>query len=97
MSQNPNVLTRSNKAGVERVLREDGGYAFMMESTAADYVVERVCELTQVGGLLDNKGYGIGLPLSKLKNRYILYFDYPFRFTVSKTNVECNSSTARGR
>jgi len=64
MSQNPNVFTRSNKDGVERVLREDGGYAFMMESTAADYVVERVCELTQVGGLLDNKGYGIGLPLN---------------------------------
>jgi len=42
--------------------REDGDYAFMMESTTVEYVVERVCELTQIGGLLDSKGYGIGLP-----------------------------------
>ena len=67
MDQNKNVFTKSNKEGVERVLREDGQYAFMMESTVVDYVVERQCELTQVGGLLDNKGYGIGLPPSKLQ------------------------------
>ena len=65
MEQNNNVWSTSNKEGVERVLKEDGQYAFMMESTVVDYVVERQCELTQVGGLLDNKGYGIGLPPSK--------------------------------
>ena len=65
MEQNNNVWSASNKEGVERVLKEDGQYAFMMESTVVDYVVERQCELTQVGGLLDNKGYGIGLPPSK--------------------------------
>ena len=32
---------KSNKEGVERVLKEDGQYAFMMESTVVDYVVER--------------------------------------------------------
>ena len=65
MEQNNDVWSASNKEGVERVLNSDGQYAFMMESTVVDYVVERQCELTQVGGLLDNKGYGIGLPPSK--------------------------------
>ncbi len=27
-----------------------------------EYVIERNCELAQVGGLLDSKGYGIALP-----------------------------------
>lgn len=62
MEQHPNVFMRSNRDGIERVLREKGNYAFMMESTNVEYVVERVCELTQIGGLLDSKGYGIGLP-----------------------------------
>jgi len=62
MEQNKNVFTKPNKEGVDRVLKEDGAYAFMMESTVVDYVIERQCQLTQVGGLLDNKGYGIGLP-----------------------------------
>ena len=39
-----------------------------MESTIVEYVVERKCELTQIGGLLDSKGYGIGLPPSKKYN-----------------------------
>ena len=65
MEQNNDVWSASNKEGVERVLNSDGQYAFMMESTVVDYVVERQCELTQVGGLLDNKGYGIGLPPSE--------------------------------
>ena len=66
MDQTSGIWSSSNQEGVERVLKEDGQYAFMMESTVVDYVVERQCELTQVGGLLDNKGYGIGLPPSKI-------------------------------
>lgn len=62
MDRNKNALTRSTREGVERVIKEGGNYAFFMESTAVEYVVERRCELRQVGGLLDNKGYGIGLP-----------------------------------
>ena len=41
LCQNPSVWVKSNKEGVERVLKEDGQYAFMMESTVVDYVVER--------------------------------------------------------
>ncbi len=65
-----NVFTKSNKEGIERVLRENGDYAFLMESTIVEYVVERKCELTQIGGLLDSKGYGIGLPPSKKYNNF---------------------------
>jgi hypothetical protein len=37
-------------------------YAFLMESTTIEYVIERECDTTQIGGLLDSKGYGIALP-----------------------------------
>lgn len=49
---------------IERVARENGKYAFLMESTTVEYIVERQCDLTQIGGLLDSKGYGIALPPS---------------------------------
>ncbi|KAJ8975644.1 hypothetical protein NQ317_003936 [Molorchus minor] len=44
----------------KRVL--EGNYAFLMESTMLDYAVQRDCNLTQIGGLLDSKGYGIATP-----------------------------------
>ncbi|KAH8020905.1 hypothetical protein HPB51_008732 [Rhipicephalus microplus] len=53
-------MAPSNTEGVARVRR--GGYAFLMESTSIEYVVQRECQLTQIGGLLDSKGYGIALP-----------------------------------
>ncbi|EEB18532.1 glutamate receptor, ionotropic kainate 2 precursor, putative [Pediculus humanus corporis] len=56
------VFTSSNKEGVDRVLKGKGSYAFLMESTSIEYVIETNCELTQVGGLLDSKGYGIAMP-----------------------------------
>ena len=40
-------------------------YAFLMESTSLEYITERYCDLTQIGGLLDSKGYGIAMPVSK--------------------------------
>ena len=59
-----NAFVQSNHEGVERVLNEEGKYAFFVQSTIVDYLIERRCDLKQVGGLLDNKGYGIGLPKS---------------------------------
>ncbi|KAH8020295.1 hypothetical protein HPB51_000106 [Rhipicephalus microplus] len=53
-------LAPSNTKGVARV--QSGGYAFLMESTSIEYIVQRECQLTQIGGLLDSKGYGIALP-----------------------------------
>ena len=60
MTSNPDVFVKDNKEGVARV--KDESYAFLMESTTIEYTVQRECNLTQIGGLLDNKGYGIGLP-----------------------------------
>jgi ionotropic glutamate receptor len=60
MSSNPDIFVKKNSEGIERVKAES--YAFLMESTSIEYTVQRECNLTQIGGLLDNKGYGIGLP-----------------------------------
>ncbi|XP_068085191.1 glutamate receptor ionotropic, kainate 2 [Anabrus simplex] len=59
-SKRPSVLVSSYEEGVKRVLA--GDYAFLMESTMLDYAVQRDCNLTQIGGLLDSKGYGIATP-----------------------------------
>ncbi|KAF8794053.1 Glutamate receptor ionotropic like protein [Argiope bruennichi] len=59
-SARPSVFTKSNSEGKQRVLQ--GGYAFLMESTSIEYEVQRNCELVQIGGLLDTKGYGIATP-----------------------------------
>lgn len=64
-SAEPSVFVSSNEEGVERVAKSNGNYAFLMESTAIEYIIEKNCNLTQVGGQLDSKGYGIALPVSK--------------------------------
>ncbi|XP_012273725.1 glutamate receptor ionotropic, kainate 2 isoform X1 [Orussus abietinus] len=61
-SARPPVFTSSNGEGVDKVIKGKGNYAFLMESTSIEYVIERNCELTQIGGLLDSKGYGIAMP-----------------------------------
>ncbi|XP_026481358.1 glutamate receptor ionotropic, kainate 3-like [Ctenocephalides felis] len=59
MMDNPDMLTSSNPEGVARVKNEN--YAFLMESTSIDYMAERECDITAVGGLLDDKGYAIAM------------------------------------
>ncbi|XP_067614580.1 glutamate receptor ionotropic, kainate 2-like [Eurosta solidaginis] len=54
------VFTTTYEEGIRRV--NQGNYAFLMESTMLDYIVQRDCNLTQIGGLLDTKGYGIATP-----------------------------------
>ncbi|XP_059195163.1 glutamate receptor ionotropic, kainate 3 [Centropristis striata] len=62
MSSRPSTsLVKSIENGIQRVLKSD--YALIMESTTIDYITKRNCNLTQVGGLIDSKGYGIGTPL----------------------------------
>ena len=60
MSANPHVFAKSSDEGVARV--RNGSYAYLMESTSNEYIRQRDCELMQIGGLLDTKGYGIGTP-----------------------------------
>lgn len=59
-STRPSVFVDTTSKGVERVKK--GDYAFLMESTSIEYLLERECDLYQVGGLLDSKGYGIATP-----------------------------------
>lgn len=53
-NKKPSVFTTTYEEGIQRVL--GGNYAFLMESTMLDYIVQRDCNLTQIGGLLDTKG-----------------------------------------
>ena len=78
MSSNPDVFVKKNQDGIDRVKAES--YAFLMESTTIEYTVQRECNLTQIGGLLDNKGYGIGLPEGKKKafDRLISSMNFAF-------------------
>lgn len=55
------MLVKSNEEGIQRVLTSD--YAFLMESTTIEFVTQRNCNLTQIGGLIDSKGYGVGTPM----------------------------------
>lgn len=68
----PSVFTKTNDEGVERVLKKRD-YAFLMESTTIEYRMERNCELDKIGGLIDNKGYGIALPRSMFHNPSMLF------------------------
>uniref|UniRef100_A0A336L676 Glutamate receptor 1 n=1 Tax=Culicoides sonorensis TaxID=179676 RepID=A0A336L676_CULSO len=56
-NRKPSVFTSTYEEGIRRVLQ--GNYAFLMESTMLDYISQRNCNLTQIGGLLDSKSYGI--------------------------------------
>ena len=70
-NRKPSVFVDTYEEGIRRVL--DGNYAFLMESTMLDYIVQRNCNLTQIGGLLDSKGYGIATPRGKFKKIWLLF------------------------
>ena len=59
MESDPENFVSSRNEGVARV--KQGNYAFFTEAALIEYITERDCDLTQVGGLLDNKGYGIAM------------------------------------
>ena len=44
-----------DKSTFEKVVETDGKYAYMMESSSIQYIIERNCKVTQIGGNLDNK------------------------------------------
>jgi hypothetical protein len=68
MNSNQDVFVNSTESGIRRV--KDGGYAFLLESTMNEYARQRDCDLMQVGGLLDSKGYGIGTPTGEFTAKY---------------------------
>ncbi|XP_075975527.1 glutamate receptor ionotropic, kainate 2-like [Anticarsia gemmatalis] len=61
-SARPTVFVKTNDEGLDRVIKGKRAFAYFMESTAIEYQLERHCDLMQVGGLLDSKGYGIAMP-----------------------------------
>lgn len=63
MANAKDVLVVDNDAGVEKVLREN--YAFLMESSSIEFIMERKCNVTKIGDLLDEKSYGIAMKKSK--------------------------------
>lgn len=60
--------------GVDRVKRNNRMYAFFMESAPIKYITHKECNLTQIGGLLDSKEYGIGMPVSKFNHSALKSF-----------------------
>lgn len=67
MEHGSEVLTNNNEDGLKKVQQEN--YAFFMESSSIEYFTQRNCNVTQVGALLDAKGYGIAMK----KGIYIKY------------------------
>ncbi len=65
------VFVNSTKEGIERVKNDKKGYAYLLESTMNEYIAQRDCDLMQVGGLLDSKGYGIGTPQGMISKFYL--------------------------
>ncbi|CAF93180.1 unnamed protein product [Tetraodon nigroviridis] len=60
-SRRHTVMVKSVEEGIRRVLTSD--YAFLMESTTIEFVTQRNCNLTQIGGLIDSRAYGVGTPM----------------------------------
>uniref|UniRef100_A0A4W4FJX0 Glutamate receptor n=1 Tax=Electrophorus electricus TaxID=8005 RepID=A0A4W4FJX0_ELEEL len=52
-SRKNTAMVKNNREGITRVLTTD--YALLMESTSIEYISQRNCNLTQVGGLIDSK------------------------------------------
>ena len=74
MAANPRLLEKNYKAGVQRVLEEDGKYAFIMESVALDYYLTEHCELRRLGSDIARTTYSIATTPGKFGNADQLFF-----------------------
>lgn len=87
-SRQQTALVKNSDEGIQRVLTTD--YALLMESTSIEYVTQRNCNLTQIGGLIDSKGYGVGTPIGKSGTELISSFEkvcHAFSRLRNKRNV----------
>lgn len=64
MMQHPELLPSDNNQGL--LWAQTRNYAYLMESSSIEYLIERNCDVTQVGNPLDDKGYGIAMRKSKV-------------------------------
>uniref|UniRef100_A0A1I8Q9F2 Glutamate receptor ionotropic, kainate 2-like n=1 Tax=Stomoxys calcitrans TaxID=35570 RepID=A0A1I8Q9F2_STOCA len=58
----PPVYTKDNIEGVDRVLKNNGNYMFLMETTTLEYNTERNCKLKMLGDIFGEKHYAIAVP-----------------------------------
>lgn len=95
MEHTDSVFMNTNEEGIERVKQSNRGYAYFMESSTIEYIIQTECNLTRVGGWLDSKAYGIGMPMSMIKYAIIFlvvvvnrlkcrFFWYFYRFSISR-------------
>lgn len=52
--------------GADKVLSEEGSYAFFTEEPALEYIVERNCDLKQIGASVGSRSYAIALQQDSL-------------------------------
>jgi ionotropic glutamate receptor len=81
MNNAKDVLTSDNDEGKKKVLNEN--YAFLMESSSIEYIQERECTLSQIGNLLDQKGYGIAMRKSTFFFNIIIFITFLLIFFFS--------------
>ena len=47
-------------------MESSGNYAYLIESTSADWAISQHCDLVKVGGDINVRNYGIALQLGNL-------------------------------
>ncbi|KAJ8298372.1 hypothetical protein KUTeg_024903 [Tegillarca granosa] len=73
-STSPSVFVKKNTDGIAKVRKENGKYAYLIESTLNEYTnMREPCDTMKVGSNLDSKGYGIATPIgSELREKLTL-------------------------
>lgn len=75
--------------------------AFLMESSSIQYITERRCNLTQVGDVLDDKNYGIGMRRGKCfhrklcinsSNNFFISLDFKYQAQMSEGMLRLQES-----
>ena len=64
-------MVQSNEEGISKVVEADGKYAYLMEDSTIQYIIERNCKVTQIGGTLDNKARSYIIDYSFVNNTII--------------------------
>lgn len=64
-NNDPPAYTKDNKEGVDRVLKNNGSYMFLMETTSLEYNTERNCKLKMLGEKFGEKHYAIAVPFGR--------------------------------
>lgn len=103
MQKNPHFLVKDNEEGRERARNTSKPYAYLMESTTLTYYTQRFCDLTQVGDLIDDRTYAIGMRKSIVISFFLfflfskLFLFFPisptvFNCSIDGRNLSCFSS-----